>query len=475
MLVRVSSPLYDRDNNLVITQITIGLIGLAPLMIIFYLQIKIKTMNRVKLKIGNIEASASGDSYVSGALTFGIGFGGLGLAGWGLVNLLKGAGNAIVNIGATILGAIATGWALNHAEKKEEQHETKKTEKLEESKVESKDVESVSNSVENDSCNIEESSLEDVVYSVPSADFKPLVRDLITAGGIYILSGSTGTGKSIMGGQLGLDIATGEPSKLVAGDSVHAPQKVLFFDGELSNQDWANRYGNMTSIPKNFTRLAGQFDSCDKFLGFLETKVKGTETDVTVIIDNLTACILQELTASKVNELYSALKNIQEDALKNGKLITFFLIVHPVKDYDEKNRMKLSDINGSHRLSSFATGVFALSSTDEDDVKIMYELKRRRKGMKKEVRLKRVDYPYVHFELIDDEQDLSDVSEEDFQNVQSQQQSNCGSANTKHVSPDIAKMMDLRNAGKTDDEIAADMKCSRQTVYRKIGPKNPKT
>lgn len=30
MLVRVSSPLYDRDNNLVITQITIGLIGLAP-------------------------------------------------------------------------------------------------------------------------------------------------------------------------------------------------------------------------------------------------------------------------------------------------------------------------------------------------------------------------------------------------------------------------------------------------------------
>ena len=142
-------------------------------------------MNRVKLKIGNIEASASGDSYVSGALTFGIGFGGLGLAGWGLVNLLKGAGNAIVNIGATVLGAIATGWALNHAEKKEEQHETKKTEKLEESKVESKDVESVSNSVENDSCNIEESSLEDVVYSVPSADFKPLVRDLITAGGIY--------------------------------------------------------------------------------------------------------------------------------------------------------------------------------------------------------------------------------------------------------------------------------------------------
>ena len=81
----------------------------------------------------------------------------------------------------------------------------------------------------------------------------------------------------------------------------------------------------------------------------------------------------------------------------------------------------------------------------------------------------------MHFELIDDEQDLSDVSEEDFQNVQSQQQSNCGSAKTKHVNPDIAKMMDLRNAGKTDDEIAADMKCSRQTVYRKLGPKNPKT
>jgi orotate phosphoribosyltransferase-like protein len=34
--------------------------------------------------------------------------------------------------------------------------------------------------------------------------------------------------------------------------------------------------------------------------------------------------------------------------------------------------------------------------------------------------------------------------------------------------------MNLRNAGKTDDEIATEMNCSRQTVYRKIGAKNPK-
>lgn len=438
-------------------------------------------MNRTKFKVGSIEVSASGENYVSEALTLGVGTGGLGLAGWGLVNLLKGTGNALVNIGATILGAFATGWALKHAEKKEEQHETKKTEKLEESKVESKDVGTVSNSLENDSCNIEESSLEDVVYSVPSADFKPLVGDLITAGGIYVFSGPTGAGKSIMCGQLGLDIATGQPSKLVSGDSAHAPQKVLFFDGELSNQDWANRYGNMTSIPENFTRLAGQFDSCDKFLSFLETKIKGIETDATVIIDNLTACILDELTAPKVNKLYSVLKEILVDALKNGKLLTFFLVVHPVKDYDEKNRMKLSDINGSHRLSSLATGVFAISCTDEDDVKIMYDLKRRRKGMKKEFRLKRVDYPYVHFELVDDGQNLVDSSDENLQNEQSQQHTNSSSSNstssssnTQQVNPDIVKMMNLRSAGKTDDEIAKEMGCSRETVYRKIGPKNPR-
>ena len=124
---------------------------------------------------------------------------------------------------------------------------------------------------------------------------------------------------------------------------------------------------------------------------------------------------------------------------------------------------------------------FALSSTDEDDVKVVYELKRRRKGMKKEFRLKRVDYPYVHFEVIDVEQNLDDSSDENLQNIQSQQHTNPGpsnstyaSANTQQVHPDIVKMMDLRNAGKKDKEIATIMGCTRETVYRKIGSKKPR-
>jgi hypothetical protein len=53
--------------------------------------------------------------------------------------------------------------------------------------------------------------------------------------------------------------------------------------------------------------------------------------------------------------------------------------------------------------------------------------------------------------------------------------STSASVNPQLVNPDIVKMMDLRNAGKTDKEIAEIMGCSRETVYRKIGPKNPKT
>ena len=69
----------------------------------------------------------------------------------------------------------------------------------------------------------------------------------------------------------------------------------------------------------------------------------------------------------------------------------------------------------------------------EDDVKVMYELKRRRKGMKKEVRLKRVDYPYVHFELVDDGQNLVDSSDENLQNEQSQQHTNSSPSNSKSI------------------------------------------
>lgn len=97
-------------------------------------------MNRVKFKYGDFEASASGEDYVSDALTFGVGIGGLGLAGYGFCNLLKGTGNMLLNWGSAIVGAFATGWALNHAEKKEEHRKKQNAEKPQEPKVEVKDV-----------------------------------------------------------------------------------------------------------------------------------------------------------------------------------------------------------------------------------------------------------------------------------------------------------------------------------------------
>lgn len=243
-----------------------------------------------------------------------------------------------------------------------------------------------------------------------------------------------------------------------------------------------NRYGkNGVEFPKdNFKLISGRFHSFEDFLIHIESKAREQKSDCTIFVDNLTTYAGQDITCKLVNDLFDTLERIQWDANQNGRSITVVLVAHTNKDCEENKKIKLKDISGSTTLETLATGIFGLSNTEVDDIKILHDLKKRRKGNKKEVYLKRESFPYAHFELIDDEH-LDDPSDENLQNMQSQQQTNFGSsnstsnsANTQQVDPDIVKMMDLRNAGKTDDEIATEMNCSRQTVYRKIGPKKPK-
>lgn len=428
-----------------------------------------------RLKFWPFEASASGKT--SDSLLTGFGLAGIVGFLFGSYKYATSSENSGKYLGLAGLGASLAYGSFVYAENKEEQQEKKNTQKQKEAEAEMKDVNTESSPTDYEFCRIDEATFDDIVYSVPTTDFKPLVGDLVSSGGIYVLVAPTGTGKSILATQMGIDIATGISSKCVPGDVNKAPQKVIYYNGELKAQDWANRYGkNGVSFPKEtFLLVSGKFQSFMDFLSHVKDKGNEQDSDCTIIIDNLTTYAGQEITAKIIIDLFHTLENIQHNATVSGRNVTIILVAHANKDYDDKKRLELKDIAGSSTLAKFATGIFGLSNTDEDDSKILYELKRRREGIKKELRLKRVDYPYVHFELSDDEQDLSDVSDEDLQNVQSQQQSNCGSANTQQVDPDIAKMMDLRNAGKTDDEIAADMNCSRQTVYRKIGAKNPKT
>ena len=433
-----------------------------------------------KIKCWPFEVSASGK--VNETLLTGFGLAGIVGFLFGGYKYATQSENSGKYLGIAGFGAAAAFGSFYYAEMKEEQQDIKNNSEVDASKVEVTNDSNANNSVNDKNNRIKEATFEDVVNSASSADFKPLIANWISSGGIYVLAAPTGTGKSILAIQMGIDIATGMPSKLVPGDVNKAPQRVLYYNGELKDQDFGNRYGkNGVEFPKdNFKLISGRFNSFEDFLIHLESKAREQSSDCTIFVDNLTTYAGQDITCKLVNDLFDTLERIQWDANQNGWSITVVLVAHTNKDCEDKH-IKLKDISGSTTLETLATGIFGLANTEVDDIKILHDLKKRRKGMKKEVRLKRESFPYVHFELVDDGQNLVDSSDENLQNKQSQQHTNSSpsnstssSANTQQVNPDIVKMTNLRSTGKTDVEIAKEMRCSRETVYRKIGPKNPR-
>lgn len=433
-----------------------------------------------KIKCWPFEVSASGKT--NETLLTGFGIAGIASFFYGGYKFANESDNSGKYLGIAGFGVAAALGSFCYAEMKEQQ-DTMNDSKPKNPKKESVNDSNVNNSVNDKNNRIKEATFEDVVNSASSADFKPLIANWISSGGVYVLAAPTGTGKSILAVQMGIDIATGMPSKLVPGDVNKAPQRVLYYNGELKDQDFGNRYGkNGVEFPKdNFMLISGRFYSFEDFLIHLESKAREQSSDCTIFVDNLTTYAGQDITCKLVNDLFDTLERIQWDANQNGRSITVVLVAHTNKDCEDNKYIKLKDISGSTTLETLATGIFGLANTEVDDIKILHDLKKRREGNKKEVRLKRESFPYVHFELVDDGQNLADSSDENLQNEQSQQHTNSSSSNstssssnTQQVNPDIVKMMNLRSAGKTDDEIAKEMGCSRETVYRKIGPKNPR-
>lgn len=224
---------------------------------------------------------------------------------------------------------------------------------------------------------------------------KTLIPDMIQEGGISIFAGREGAGKSLLGHQAAIELARGYGDFVAGGIS---PQNVIIIDGEMDDDDYVSRFGNM-EIPSNITRISEtDFANLKQLAEYIKGIVSGLLSPATIIIDNLMALSLENLTGKVVNEFFRDLKKIQRSSVHT---ITFVVVDHLGKT-PEGHTLDNSLLAGSANLARFAHNIILLDySARGANFRYIKFTKQRKAALPDEVlELEISEDEYLHFEVV---------------------------------------------------------------------------
>lgn len=211
-----------------------------------------------------------------------------------------------------------------------------------------------------------------------------LVGSLIKMEDIAILFSGPENGKSILGIQMADKISRGEPlfNGLLRNEC--APQKVLYFDFELSLSDYKNRYidgagnkypflgkewfnrvGNDKKNLKTFAEIAKNMER------IMMQNIEQLQPNV-VFIDNITAMsngsTADAAVVTKIMDLLLKLKNYHN--------LTVIVLAHTPKRYDLSKPIGIEDLAGSALLAAYADTIIAIGrSKMGNNVKYLKHIK----------------------------------------------------------------------------------------------------
>jgi DNA-binding NarL/FixJ family response regulator len=198
---------------------------------------------------------------------------------------------------------------------------------------------------------------------------------------VCILFADTNLGKSILAVQIAESI-TSQRSVCGMKNEVGA-QLVLYYDFELSDKQFENRYSDNYSehfnFPSNFIRaeMNDEF-ACNNIIDFEKEFIKSLEQTVIetgvkiIIIDNLT--YLKNET-EKAKDALSLMKELK--TLKNKYNLSLLILAHTPKR-DSSRPLTKNDLAGSKMLINFCDSCFAIGeSANESGLKYIKQLKQR--------------------------------------------------------------------------------------------------
>lgn len=198
---------------------------------------------------------------------------------------------------------------------------------------------------------------------------------------VCILFADSNLGKSIIAVQIAESITSGR-STCGLKNEVDV-QKVLYFDFELSDKQFENRYSNDYSehhaFPSNFKRaeINDEF-TCNNIVDFEKEFLNSLESIVVaegikiVIIDNLT--YLKNET-EKAKDALSLMKELKK--IKNKHNLSLLILAHTPKR-DSSKPLTKNDLSGSKMLINFCDSAFAIGeSSNENGIKYIKQIKQR--------------------------------------------------------------------------------------------------
>lgn len=198
---------------------------------------------------------------------------------------------------------------------------------------------------------------------------------------LCILFADTNLGKSILAVQIGDSISTGNP---IDGFKLEAKaQQILYFDFELSDKQFENRYSkDFTEHHKfnsNFLRIEINSDadlpqhiSYDDYLNAsIEQSIKDSGAKV-LIIDNITYLRADNERAKDALPLMKHLK-----ALKKKYDLSILALAHTPKR-DSSKPITRNDLQGSKMLINFCDSAFTIGESFTDSsVRYLKQIKQR--------------------------------------------------------------------------------------------------
>lgn len=242
-------------------------------------------------------------------------------------------------------------------------------------------------------------------------------------GELCILFADTNLGKSILAVQIGNSISMGEQ---IQGFKLETPkQPILYFDFELSDKQFENRYSikfeQHYSFDNNFIRVEINPDATipeaqtfeDYLNHSLERSITETEAKV-LIIDNLT--YLKNET-EKAKDALPLMKHLK--ALKNKYGLSILALAHTPKR-DLSKPITRNDLQGSKMLINFCDSSFSIGESNTDkSLRYLKQIKQRNTEQiydAENVCICKIDKPYnfLLFEFVDygtEREHLRQVSE----------------------------------------------------------------
>lgn len=217
---------------------------------------------------------------------------------------------------------------------------------------------------------------------------------------LVFLFADSGIGKSILATQIAYEICRGESECVFVETD---PQKVVYFDFELSERQLARRYAS-ANFPETFTRISisedvNQDELSMRMIECIRDLLIETGAKV-MILDNISYLSTQTAEAEYAGEIMRELTK-----LKKLLGVSILVIAHTPKIEEHKPLSKVN-MAGSKLLSNFADGIMAIGRTRAGD-RYLKLLKTRMVGEPTEKTLlpyfKIVNSPFLMFEKIGEE------------------------------------------------------------------------